>query len=74
VTDAHEAFGQDVEEEAADKFLGIKDDGLFSISIFSILVAQGDQALLDVEDTVVDWPVCTGRPATGEACSSDAPP
>jgi hypothetical protein len=53
VTDAHKAFGQDVEEEAADEFVGIKDDGLFSIAVFTISVAQGDPALLHVEDAVV---------------------
>jgi|SRR5687768_2677957 len=53
VTDAHEAIGQNVKQEAADEFLGIKDDGLFSIPIFSISITQGDQALLDVEDAIV---------------------
>ena len=53
VTDAHEAIGQDVEQEAADEFVGIKDDGLFSIPIFSISVTQGDLAVLDLEDAVI---------------------
>ena len=53
VTDAHEAFWQDVEQEAADKFVGIKEDGLFSISIFSIPVAQGDLAVVDSENAVI---------------------
>jgi len=53
VTDTHEAIGQDVEEEAADEFVGIERDGLFSIPIFSISIAQDDLAVLDVEDAVV---------------------
>jgi hypothetical protein len=53
VTDAHEAVGQDVEEEATDKFIGIQNDGLFSISIFAIPIAQGDLAVLDSENAVI---------------------
>ena len=53
VTDAHEAIGQDVEQEAADEFVSIKEDGLFSISIFSISIAQGDFSVFDLENTVV---------------------
>lgn len=53
VTDTHEAIGQDVEEEAADEFVGLKRDGLFSIPIFSISIAQDNLAVLDVEDAVV---------------------
>jgi len=53
VTDAHEAFGQDVKQEAADEFVGIQDDGLFSIAIFSISVTQGDLAVVDRENTVI---------------------
>ena len=53
VTDAHEAVGEHVEQEAADEFVGIKDDGLFSISIFSISVAQGDLAVVDSENAVI---------------------
>jgi hypothetical protein len=53
VTDAHEAFWQDVEQEAADKFVGIKEDGLFSIAIFSIPVAQDNLAVVDSKDAVI---------------------
>ena len=53
VTDAHEAIGQNVEEEAADEFLGMKGHGLFSIAISSISITQGDLAVLDVEDAVI---------------------
>ena len=53
VTDAHEAIGQDVEQEAADKFLGVKGDGLFSIPIFSISITQGDFSVFDLEDAVI---------------------
>ena len=50
VTDAHEAFGQHVEEKAADELVGIESDGLFSIAVFSISIAESDLA---VEDTVI---------------------
>lgn len=53
MTDAHEALRQDVKQEAADEFVGLKRQSLFSISIFSISVTQGDQAVLDVEDAVI---------------------
>jgi hypothetical protein len=42
-----------VEQEAADEFMGIQDDGLFSISIFSISVPQGDLAVVDSENAVI---------------------
>jgi hypothetical protein len=42
-----------VEEEATDEFLGIEDDGLFSIPIFSISVAHGDLAVVDSENAVM---------------------
>src|SRR5712691_5862371 len=53
VTDAHEPIGQDVKQEATDEFLGLESEGLFSISVFAISIAQGDQAVLHVEDTIV---------------------
>ena len=53
VTDAHEAIRQDVKQEAADEFVGIKEHRFFSIPIFSISVAQGDLAVFDVEDAVI---------------------
>ena len=39
VPDTHEAIGQDVEQETADKLLSVKGHSLFSIPIFSISVA-----------------------------------
>ena len=53
VTDAHEAFGKHVKEETADEFVGIEGDGLFSIPIFAISIAQGDLVVIDFENTVV---------------------
>ena len=46
VTHAHEAFGDNVEQEAADKFVGIEGHGLFSILIFSITVTKGDGSVM----------------------------
>ena len=53
MTDAHKAFGQDMEEKTPDEFMGIKGQGLLSISIFAISITQGDLAVLDVEDPVI---------------------
>ena len=53
VTDAHETIGQDVQQEAANEFVGIERHGLFSISIFAIPVAESDLAIVDIEDTII---------------------
>ena len=63
MADTHEAIEQDVEQEAADEFVGLKSHCLFSICVFSIPVppeadqplaeAEGDLAVLDVEDAVI---------------------
>ena len=53
MTDAHEALRQDVKQEAADEFVGLKRQSLFSIPIFAISVTQGDLAVLDFDDTVI---------------------
>ena len=53
MTDAHEAIRQDVQQEAADKLLGIESEGLFSISIFSVAIAQSDLTVLDFNDAVI---------------------
>ena len=53
VADTHEALGQDVKQEATDKFLGIKEEGLCLITVFAISVAQGDLSVLDLENTIV---------------------
>jgi hypothetical protein len=53
VTDAHEAIRQDVKQEAADEFMGVKGDCLFSVAILSISITQGDLTVLDRKDAVV---------------------
>jgi len=53
VTNAHETVRQDVEQEAADKLLGIEGQGLFSVAVFAIAVAQSDLVLIDSEDTII---------------------
>jgi len=47
VTDAHEAIGKDMEQEAADEFLRVQGHGLFSVSVSSVPVAESDLAVLD---------------------------
>jgi hypothetical protein len=44
---------QDVKQEAADEFMGLKRDRLFFIPIFAISITQGDLTVLDVEDAVI---------------------
>ena len=53
MTDAHEAIGQDVKQEAADEFLGVKGEGRFSVAILSISITQGDLTVLDRKDALV---------------------
>ncbi len=53
MTDAHEALRQDVKQEAADEFVGLKRQSLFSIPIFAISVTQGDFCVLDFNDAVI---------------------
>ena len=45
VTDAHEAVRQDVKQEAADEFMGLKRDRLFFIPIFAISTFDTDYVL-----------------------------
>ena len=47
VTHAHEAFGDHMEQEAADEFVSIERHGLFLVVIFSVPVTEGDLAVMD---------------------------
>src|SRR4030095_7665371 len=62
VTHAHETFGDHVEQEAADEFVGIKGHGLFSVFIFSVPVTEGN-----VSVTGGDNPIIGERHAVGVA-------
>ena len=42
-----------MKQEATDKFLGIKEEGLCLITVFAISVAQGDLSVFDSEDAVI---------------------
>jgi hypothetical protein len=53
VTDAHEAIGKHVKQEAANKFMSLKDHRLFPIALFAISVAQQDFCVFDLQDTVI---------------------
>jgi hypothetical protein len=53
VTDTHEAIGQDMEQEAANKFLGLQRYRLFSIPVFAISIAQGDFPVFDLENAII---------------------
>jgi hypothetical protein len=46
VTHTHEAFGDHVEQEAANEFVGIEGHGLFSVLIFSVPVTEGDLSIM----------------------------
>ena len=47
MADAHETVRQDVDQEAANKLVGLQGHRLFSVAIFSISVAQGDFSVFD---------------------------
>ena len=53
VTHAHEAFGDHVEQEAADEFMGIEGHGLFSVLIFSVPVTEGDLCVVGRENSII---------------------
>jgi hypothetical protein len=46
VTHAHETFGDHVEQEAPDEFVGIEGHGLFSVLIFSVPVTEGNFSVM----------------------------
>ena len=53
MTHAHEAFGDHVEQEAADEFVGIEGHGLFSVLIFSVPVTEGDFSVVGRENSII---------------------
>ena len=53
VTHAHEAFGDHVEQEAADEFVGIEGHGLFLVRIFSVSVIEGDVSVLGGQNPII---------------------
>jgi len=53
VTNTHEAVGQDVEQEAANKLVGLQLRRFFAIAVSSISIAQGDFSVLDLENAIV---------------------
>ena len=53
MTHAHEAFGDHVEQEAADEFVGIEGHGLFSVLIFSVPVTEGDFSVVGRENPII---------------------
>jgi len=53
VTHAHEAFGDHMEEEAGDEFVGIEGHGLFSVVIFSVAVTEGDFSIMGGKNSII---------------------
>ena len=53
VTDAHEAIGQYVKQEAADEFVGIEGHRLQPVFIASVPVTKSDLSVFHVEDAVI---------------------
>ena len=53
VTDAHEAVGQHMEEEATDELLGVERLGFQPIFVFSIPISEGDLTVFRAQDAVV---------------------
>ena len=53
VADAHEAVGQDVEQEAAEEFLWTEGHGFASVMVLVVGVAEGDMVLGVFKDSTV---------------------
>jgi hypothetical protein len=53
VTDPHEAFGDHVEQEAADELVDIKGHDFFSVLIFSVPVTEGDFSVVGRENPII---------------------
>ena len=53
MTHAHETFGDQVKQEAANEFMGIEGHGLFSVVIFSIPVTEGDFSVVGRENPII---------------------
>jgi hypothetical protein len=49
VADAHEAFGQDVEEEAAQELCGIESHGALRVAVGRVSPAEGDMFAVEAE-------------------------
>ena len=53
VADAHEAFGEDVKEKAADELPGVENHGGLLVPVSVVLPAKGDVAVVDGEEALV---------------------
>ena len=53
MTDSHETFGDDMEQEPLDKFLDWECSGFQPIFVFSITVSESNLAIVGREDPVV---------------------
>ena len=53
MTNTDKALGNHVEQEAADKFVGIEGHGLFSVLIFSVPVTEGDFSVVGRENPII---------------------
>ena len=49
----HEAFGDDVEQEAANELLGIERHQFTPILVFSITISEGDFTVVDRADAII---------------------
>jgi hypothetical protein len=53
MTHAHETFGDNVEQEAADKFVGLEGHDLFSAMMFSVSVTKSDFSVMGGNNPIV---------------------
>jgi hypothetical protein len=53
VAHPHEAFGDDVEQEAANELLGIERHQFTPILVFSITISEGDFTVVDRADAII---------------------
>src|SRR5713101_4009996 len=53
VPETHEAAGEHMQEEAADKFVGVERHGLSPIALTTVPVGKADPPIADIKDAVV---------------------
>ena len=72
VADAHEAFGQHVQQEAAQELSGIESHGALLVAMGRVSPAEGDMFAVEAEQAVVgnSDAVCVAAEITQHVCGS----
>jgi hypothetical protein len=53
MSETHEAVGQHMQEEAPDKFVGVKRHGLDTIALTTVTIGEADAPVTHVEEPMV---------------------